>query len=99
MESASNLVTKFKYSIIYNNVEYTSIELILEDNSKQIEIFKELSEHGTNSLDSLKIPISNDECIIFSRIQLDESLIKLKIWDEDIITKKVNKLDKTKKNI
>jgi hypothetical protein len=54
MESSSNLVTKFKYSIIYNNVEYTSIELILEDNSKQIEIFKELSEHGTNSLDSLK---------------------------------------------
>ena len=83
--------TKCIIKAIYKDKEYISAELNLVDNSEEVKIVKILSEKGTNDLHQLKFPLANDEFIIFSRKQLDETLFTIKLYDEIIKYKKPKK--------
>lgn len=67
---------------IYDKHEYVSCPIELVDGDDQTQIINDLATHGTNNCDVLKIPFSDEEFMIISRYQLDNTLIKVKIWDE-----------------
>jgi len=67
---------------IHDNKEYVSSPIKIEDNSLEAEVMRTISENGTNTLNMFKMPISDDEFIIFSRKQLDSTLFKVKIYDK-----------------
>lgn len=67
---------------IFENSEYTSSPIKIEDNSIEAEVIRTISENGTNTLNMFKMPISDDEFVIFSRKQLDSTLFKVKVYDK-----------------
>lgn len=67
---------------IFENKEYTSSPIKIEDNSIEAEVIRTISENGTNTLNMFKMPISDDEFVIFSRKQLDSTLFKVKVYDK-----------------
>lgn len=87
----NNKITKCIIKAFYKNVEYVSNEITLVDGSEELNVINTLSNEGTNSLNQLKIPLSNNEFLIFSKKQLDETLFSIKIYDESPKYKKSKK--------
>lgn len=69
-------------SLTYKGTIYKSIPLELsEKNPYYMELVYQISESGTNGLSILKLPTSETKSEIFSREQLNESIIGLEILD------------------
>lgn len=82
INSDPNKDTKAIITAIFEKKEYKSCELLLVDGSIETKIVMNLAADGTNNLASFKMPISDSEFMVFSRFQLDNTLFRVKIWDE-----------------
>lgn len=72
---------------IYRGERYKSIPLELIQNSDNIKLVITLSEQGTSASNMLKFPISLTAFMIFSRVQLDETLFEVEIFDAPPVVK------------
>lgn len=77
LKTTTNCIIK----AIYNGIEYKSAVIKLSDNSNELESIKTLSEKGTNDMPQIKFPLSDNEFIIFSRKQLDNTLFTITVFD------------------
>ena len=69
-----------KYAVIccyYKDKCYVSLPMLLEDNSEFTITIKRISEFGTGDLIAWKMPISENSFLLFSRLQLDETLFEI----------------------
>jgi hypothetical protein len=66
---------------IYNGKTYTSVPLLLSntDATESTETIRYLTERGTTDLTMFKFPLSNEEYLIFSRQQLNETLFSIEM--------------------
>jgi hypothetical protein len=75
-------------SVTYRNHEVKSMPILLEDNTESTKLVKLLSETGFNGMNILKYPISETGLVLFHKHQLDESILKLDIVNENDINPK-----------
>lgn len=68
-------------TLIYNGNEYVSLPLDLNVDANT-KIIMQLSENGTTELSMLKIPLSESSFIIFSKEQLNVSIVKIDIVEK-----------------
>jgi len=75
MKELSNcaIITAF-----YRDKTYTSLPIDLGTQSN-IQFVMDISENGTNHLQSLKIPTSSTNFYIFSKAQLSETILQIEI--------------------
>lgn len=70
-------------SALWKDNVVTSIPILLKPNTKEtIEIYR-LAETGSDTFTRLKYPISDTEFVVFSKTQLNETLIFIKILDKN----------------
>lgn len=62
----------------YRDKTYASLPIDLSTQSN-IQFVMDISENGTNHLQSLKIPTSNNNFIVLSKAQLNETVIEIEI--------------------
>ena len=73
-ETSNNAIIK----AFYRDKTYESLPINLSETSN-IQMIMDLSENGTNHLQAFKLPLTNDKFMVFSRIQLDETLLEIEI--------------------
>ncbi len=79
-----HIITKGQITAIFEGKEYTSMVLELKDNNDETRTIQRLAEEGTNNSGIFKMPLAVNEFMVFSRFQLDQTLFRVKIWDEAI---------------
>lgn len=83
-------------TVVYRDKDITSIPLLMTDNSEVAKIVMAISEQGTNALNMLKIPTSDTSFTILSKMQLNESVIRIDVLTPEQV-KEFNKTPKKKK--
>lgn len=67
---------------IYDKKEYKSSIIEFSENSETAKVIRDLSEKGTDGLTMFKMPLNDNEYMIFSRAQLDATLFKISILED-----------------
>jgi hypothetical protein len=84
---------KGQIKIHYKDKIYESIEFnITEENVELNKIIYDISTLGTDHLQFIKLPISETEFIVFSRTQLNECIVQIKVEPitKNVIKKNIN---------
>lgn len=80
------LETKDHFAIItalWKENMISSLPLPLIPNSEETMMIYRLAETGSATFNNLKYPISDSEFVVFSKLQLDETLIFVKILSKE----------------
>jgi hypothetical protein len=75
-------------TLTYRDNVMESIPMELVDGSEVAKIAYTLSESGTAGLTMLKVPLTGTSFVILSKTQLDETIVKLDIFDEKEFNKR-----------
>jgi len=65
----------------YRDKTYRTLPIDLGSQSN-IQMIMDISENGSNHLQSLKIPLTNNKFIVLSKAQLNETILEIEIFGE-----------------
>lgn len=80
------MIKWIKLTALWKGQKFESSPIELNDNDPNSESAKsiiKITQDGTSDLDMFKMPLSDSSYIIFSRQQLDETLIIAEIFDQN----------------
>lgn len=88
-------MNEVKYCIItalYKNIVYKSIPIEIEENTEQYKFILALTTTGTSTFNMIKFPLAENEIIILSKEQINETLFTVKYISDSKVCKRAKKI-------
>lgn len=70
-------------TVYHTSGVFTSLPMEMADGASETQLILKLSEEGTDGLNMLKFPTSEASFVIFSKSQLEESVVEIEVLDPE----------------